>query len=607
VTIEDPEGCPRYLAQVVRGVTIAPSPPWLVERLERTGMRAINNVVDVTNYVMLEMGQPLHAFDLDTLDGPAIVVRRARAGEKLTTLDDKERALTGEHLVIADRARATGLAGTMGAAFVEVTAGTTNLLLEAAWFDPVRVQRMVADFGLMSEAARRFGRGVDPALAPAAMARALALFGELAGGKLDGPATDVRHARVAPLELELRPARATRLLGMRVSRARMFKDLTASGLAVADPLGAGGAGEEEPAETPLIVTVPTRRRDLTAEVDLIEEVARGAGYDRLPEVPLTTGGSVGERPAQRRLEDRVRDALVGLGFTECLTPSLEDPARLARTWPLTRAGDAAPALIANPAGPETSALRSDLVCGLLRTAAHNLRHGADGLRLFEIGRVFVPRDGAALPTELDEVTAVVSGRRFAEAWDKAQADVDFFETKGLWEALLERLGVDTAVWAPYAGRGWKSGEIAQLRGKVHVAWAGRLAPRLLREFDIETPAYVFTTALAALDRPRAQARRYAGYSRLPAIKRDLAFFVPREVSHAQVEQLLRTHGAPLLVGARLFDVYEGKGVPEGQKSLAYSLTFQASDRTLTDAEIESVQSTLVAALGRETGAVLRER
>jgi phenylalanyl-tRNA synthetase beta chain len=297
VTVEDPQGCARYLAQVVRGITIAPSPAWLSERLERAGMRPINNVVDVTNYVMLEMGQPLHAFDLDTLEGPAIVVRRAHAGEPLTTLDGRERKLTPEHLVIADARRATGLAGTMGAEFVEVTAKTTNLLLEAAWFDPVRVQRMVSDHGLMSEAARRFGRGVDPALAPAAMARALALFTELAGGRLDGAATEVSARPFTPLELELRPARAMRLLGARIARDRMAKDLEAAGFGVTDT---GGGGDE----TPLVVTVPTRRRDVTGETDLIEEVGRSFGYDRLPDVPLTTGGSVGTRSDERRLRDR---------------------------------------------------------------------------------------------------------------------------------------------------------------------------------------------------------------------------------------------------------------------------------------------------------------
>jgi phenylalanyl-tRNA synthetase beta chain len=603
VTVEDPAGCPRYLARVVRGVVIAPSPPWLAERLERAGMRPINNVVDVTNYVMLEMGQPLHAFDLDTLDGPAIVVRRAKAGETLTTLDGKERKLTPEHLVIADKKRATGLAGTMGAEFVEVTPKTRNLLLEAAWFDPLRVQRMVSDHGIMSEAARRFGRGVDPNLAPAAMARALALFAELAHGKLDGAATEVLTRKFEPLELDLRPARAMRLLGAKIPRERMARDLAAAGFGVTDPATKGASGDD----SPLVIKVPTRRRDIAIEADLIEEVARGFGYDRLPDVPLETGGSVGSRPEDRRLRDRARDALIGLGFTECLTPSLDDPSRLAKTWPLSREGEPRLVTIRNPAGPETSALRSDLISGLLRVAAHNLRNGAPGLRLFEIGRIFLPRGGDQLPDEPIQLAALVSGNRFEEAWGPDQAPVDFFEAKGLWEAMWLRLGVDMLEWAPYAGRGWKSGEVADLRAKAHVAYAGRLGPRLAREFDVDTDVYLLVADLAAVGRLRRETRRFAGYSRLPGIKRDLAFFLPASVPHARVEALLRSSGAPLLAETRLFDVYEGKGVPEGQKSLAYSLTFQAADRTLTEAEIEAVQQSIVNALAAEFGAVLRDR
>jgi len=603
VTVEDQTGCARYLAQIVRGVTIAPSPAWLAERLERAGMRPINNVVDVTNYVMLELGQPLHAFDLDTLEGPAIVVRRARAGELLTTLDGRERKLSPEHLVIADKTRATGLAGTMGAEFVEVTAGTKNLLLESAWFDPVRVQRMVSDHGLMSEAARRFGRGVDPALAPAAMARALALFAELAGGKLDGAATEVSARTFSPLEIELRPTRATRLLGAKIARDRMAKDLASAGFGVTDPAAGGSAGDE----VPLVISVPTRRRDVTSETDLIEEVGRAFGYDRLPDVPLTTGGSVGTRPDDRRLRDRVREALVGLGFTECLTATLDDPVRLGRTWPLTREGEPRLVTLRNAAGPETSALRSDLVSGLARVAAHNLRHGAAGLRLFEVGRVFHPRGAGELPEEPIQLCALLAGNRFAEAWDGGQAAVDFHEAKGLWEALFARLGVDTLDWAPYAGRGWKSGEVADLRAKVHVAYAGRLGPRLARELDLEAPVYLLVADLPAIARARRETRRFASYTRLPGIKRDLAFFLPAAVPHAQVEALLLSKGAPLLTEARLFDVYEGKGVPEGHKSLAYSLTFQAPGRTLAEAEIEAVQQSIVTALAAETGAVLRDR
>ncbi len=603
VAIEDPVGCPRYMAQVIRGVRVAPSPAWLAERIEHAGMRPINNVVDVTNYVMLEMGHPLHAFDLAALDGPAIVVRRAGPGEPMTTLDGKLRRLSSEHLVIADRSRPTVIAGVLGADFVEVREGTIDLLLEAALFDPVRIQRVVSDQGIMSEAARRYGRGVDPALSPAAMARATGLIEELAGGRRDGLATDVRARAFEPLDIELRPAHVARLLGARPGRDRLRTDLTWLGFKVADPIE-GANGHDD---VPLIVTVPTRRRDVTGTVDLIEEAGRAFGYDKLPDVPLVTGGSVGTRTPERRLRHDVRQALIGLGFTECSTASLADPERLARTWSLFHAGEPRFVLLRNPAGPETSALRTDLVSGLLSVAAHNLRHGVEGLRIFEVGKIFLSRGGGELPDEPWHVAALVTGQRFAETWDAGQAPVDFFEAKGLFEAFLERLGVDSPDWAPYSPRGWKSGEAAELRTKVRVACAGRLSPRLTRAFDVEAPLYLLVADLGALERNRRGSDRYAPFARLPGIKRDLAFFLPEDVTHARIEDLLQKAGGPLLVAVRLFDVYTGKGVPAGQKSLAYSLTFQAADRTLSEAEIEAVQMTIVDALVAEAGATLRDR
>jgi phenylalanyl-tRNA synthetase beta chain len=605
VRVEDPVGCPRYLAQVVRGVKIGPSPVWLQERLERAGMRPISNVVDATNYVLLEMGHPLHAFDLAKLAGPEIVVRRAKPGEKMTTLDGKDRVLSSEHLVIADRDQPTVIAGVMGAAHVEVTDATTDLLLEAAWFDPVRIQRAVSDHGILSEAARRYGRGVDPALAPAAMARALELILELAGGRLDGPATDAKARSFEPLELELRPAHAARLLGARIGRDRMARDLAALGFGVVDT--APGGGDDGAGELPLVVTVPTRRRDVTREVDLIEEVARAFGYDRLPDVPLVSGGAVGDRPAERRLKDLARQALIGLGFSECMTPSLDDPERLALTWPLLHDGEPRLARIRNAAGPETSALRSDLLSGLLRVAAHNLRHGADGLRLFEVGKTFVARGPNDPPVETTQLVALVCGSRFEVAWDGGQAETDFFEAKGLWEAFLARLGVDRTEWAPYPARGWKSGEAAELRAKARVACAGRLSPLLARRLDLEVTIYLFAAELDALGRARRETTRFTNFPRLPGVRRDVAFFLPADVPHGRIESLLRKSGGALLAEVRLFDVYQGKGVPEGKKSLAYTLTFQAADRTLQESEIESLQRTMVETLGAEVGAVLRDR
>jgi phenylalanyl-tRNA synthetase beta chain len=393
----------------------------------------------------------------------------------------------------------------------------------------------------------------------------------------------------------------------------MAKDLTALGFGVVDTLPAGetaaaGAGAGAGAnEVPLVVSVPTRRRDVTREVDLIEEVARAFGYDRLPDVPLVSGGAVGDRSPEWRLKDLARTALLGLGFSECRTPSLDDPERLALTWPMLHEGEPRLARIQNAAGPETSALRSDLISGLLRVAAHNLRHGAAGLRLFEIGRVFVARGANDPPTETTQLAALVCGPRFEFAWDGGQAESDFFEAKGLWEAFLARLGVDRVEWAPYPARGWKSGEAAELRAKVRVACAGRIRPLLARRLDLDVPVFLFAAELDALGRARRETTRFTDFPRLPGVRRDVAFFLPADVPHGRIESLLRKSGGALLTDVRLFDVYQGKGVPEGKKSLAYTLTFQAADRTLQESEIESLQRTMVETLGSEVGAVLRDR
>ncbi len=605
VTVEDPDGCPRYMAQAITGVKVGPSPAWLAERIERAGMRPVNNVVDVTNYVLLELGHPLHAFDRAKLAGDTIVVRRARPGETMTTLDGKARALSGEHLMIADGVRSACIAGVMGALDVEVSAATTDVLLEAAWFDPFRIQRAVSDHGLMSEAARRYGRGVDPNLTPAALARALELLLEVAGGTLEGTATDVRARVFTPIDIELSPSRVSRLLGVRLGRERIGRDLTAHGFAVVDPVPGGGEAQDD---VPLIVTVPTRRRDVTRPVDLIEEAARAFGYDKLPDVPLATGGSVGTRPPERRLRDRARSALVGLGFSECVTPTLDDPARLALTWPLLPREEGEPRFVTvlNAAGAETSALRSDLVSGLVKVAAHNLRHGAKGLRLFEIGRVFAPRAAGELPEERWQLAAAIAGPPHEVAWDEGAAGEEFFDMKGALEAFLKRLEVDSVDWRPYASRGWKSGEAAELRGKVHVGCAGRLGPRLAKQLEVDVPLHLFVVDLEGLARAQRPRTRFMPFSRLPAITRDVAFFLPADVPHATVEQVVRAAGEPLLTDVRLFDVYAGKGVAEGQKSLAFTLTFQSAERTLADTDIAAVQESIVEALVAQVGATLRD-
>ena len=600
VRLEDPEGCPRYLGTVVRGVRIGPSPRWLAERLERAGVRPLYNVVDVTNYVLVELGQPLHAFDLGKLAGPEIRVRRAQPGELLRTLDGKERPLTGEHLVIADRDRAVALAGLMGGSDSEVTDATRDILLEAACFDPYRVQSAANGLGLMTEASRRFGRGCDPNLPPVATARALELLREVAGGEPELPVSEAAARAFAPLELALSPARARALLGAEIPTADMRRYLEA--------LGFTARGED-----PITVTVPTRRRDIAEPVDLIEEIGRSYGLENLPDVPAGAGASGAEWTPEQEFERRVREALVGLGFTEALTPSLCDPKKLALTWELTREPDAGGprfAALANPPAPEAGALRSDLAAGLLTVVAHHLRHGAAGTRVFEVGRVFTPRPGAPaageFPQEEVQVAFAVAGLADPESWE-GEREVDFFDAKGLAEAFLGRLGVDTPAARAYASPAWKSGEAAELWATARVAWIGRVEPRRARAWKLDRPVYLFLAALASLAGAARRAGPFTAFSRFPAVKRDLAFFVPERVPQSEVEARMRAAAGELLQSARLFDVYSGQGVPADHKSLAYTLLFAHPERTLQESEVEAAQAAIVRALGESFGAVLRER
>jgi phenylalanyl-tRNA synthetase beta chain len=605
IHLEDPEGCPRYLGAVVRGVRVGPSPRWLAERLERAGVRPLNNVVDVTNYVLLELGQPLHAFDLARLAGPEIRVRRAHAGERLRTLDGKERILSGEHLVIADRERAVALAGLMGGADSEVTDATRDLLLESAYFQPFRVQVAANGLGLMTEASRRFGRGLDPNLPPAAAARALALLSELAGGTPELPAGEAATARFEPLTLSLDPRRARALLGAEISSEDMKTHLGRLGFA-ARTAGAGG-------DAALEVTVPTRRRDIGEAVDLVEEIGRSFGLENLPDVPAGAGASGAEITPEQDFLRRVRETLVGFGFTEVLTPTLADPRRLALTWDLAHDrddGDPRFAALANPPAPEAGVLRSDLAAGLLTVVAHHLRHGAPGTRVFEVGRTFTPRSDPPAPGEFPEesvqVAFAVAGLADPESWE-GEREVDFFDAKGLAESFLARLGVDTPETRAYSASAWKPGEVAELRAPARVGWIGRVEPRRARAWKLDRPVYLFLASLDALARAARRTGPFAAFSRFPAVKRDLAFFVPSHVPHAVVEAKMRAAAGDLLQSACLFDVYRGQGVATDRKSLAYTLLFAHPERTLLESEVEAAQAEIVRMLAAEVGAVLRER
>jgi phenylalanyl-tRNA synthetase beta chain len=628
--IEDREGCPRYIAQVVEDVRIAPSPGWLQRRLEAMGQRPINNVVDLTNLVLFEFGQPLHAFDLDRLTGPAIRVRRARAGERFTTLDGKERTLDPEVLLICDREKPLAIAGVMGGAESEVRDGltdagsgslvlgaTTRLLLECAWFQPRRIRRGSRALGLSTEASKRFERGVDPRGGAAAIARFLALLAELSPGMALGPACERAYGPPETAPLTLRGSRCRRILGIEVpldEATRHLEDLEFE----VEPRAPHGA--PAPPAWELVVEVPSWRADITIEDDLIEEVARSHGYDLIPEVPLETHGVHATRSPRERGIERARRAMLARGLTEAWTGTLISEREALETASLLGAAPESLVRLANPMSREGEVLRPSPVAGLLRACAHNLRQGVPTVRLFEVGMGFAASaaapgtDRTALPEETLMLAAIVTGVRYAHAHDAAQQAVDFDEAKGLWEAWIAEMSVDTPEWRAYAAPGWKVGASAEIAaGTSRIGWGGCLGQPLLRAWDIEVPVHLFVVRLDSVFGSASAAHRVTLPGRFPPVSRDLAFFVPVSRPQREVEQILtRAAQAPGGEGSRLaaielFDVYTGPGTPEGMKSLAYALRFEHGERTLQEAEVQAIQDRMVEAVSRECSGRLRER
>jgi phenylalanyl-tRNA synthetase beta chain len=593
--LEDGEGCPRYLAQVIDGITIAPSPRWLQRRLEAVGQRPINNVVDLTNFILFELGQPLHAFDLDRLKGPAIRVRRARPGEKLTTLDGRERELNGEVLVIADRDRPVAIAGVMGSANSEVHAGTTRLLLECAWFEPRRVRRGSRALGLSTEASKRYERGVDPDIGAVAVARFLTLLREIAPGIEAGGAREVNVGPARSPAITLRASRAERLIGMPIPSPEMTAHLTALEFGVT------------PGE-PLVVAVPSWRADVAIEDDLVEEVARSHGYDRIPEAPLETHGVHALRSDRERGVARARSAMLARGLTEAWTTTLVSTAEALETARLLDPEAPEPVRLTNPMSRESEALRPNPLAGLLRACAYNLRQGTRAVRLFEIGAGFRARPGEAVPEETAYLAAIVTGPRWRHAHDDTQQPIDFADAKGLWEAWFEEMRVDTLEWRAYSAPGWKPGASAEVgTATSRIGWVGTPSPSLLRAWDIEVPVHLFVVLLDPLLRQVSARSGVSLPGRFPSVRRDLAFFVPLGVTHAQLERTLAAAAGERLTSIELFDVYAGPGTPQAMKSLAFALEFQHPDRTLTESEVQTIQDQMVAAVARECGGLLREK
>ncbi len=597
VTIEDPALCPRYTARLVRGVRIGPSPDWLAQRVAAAGARPISNVVDVTNYVMFELGQPLHAFDAATLaeaEGKrAIIVRLAKAGERLTTLDGQDRALAADTLVIADPSGVVALAGVMGGGATEVSDATVDILLEAACFSPPSVGRTSRRLSLISEASGRFERGVDPNGCVAAIDRAAQLLAEVAGGTVAPGVVDAYPAPVAPAAVSLRVPRLNAVLGTDLSRGRIAEILERLGLTV-----------EGDADT-LTVTVPTFRPDLEREVDLIEEVVRVHGMGEVPSTLPAGRGRIGGLTLDQRRRERIGAALRGAGLNEAITWSFADLVDAERIgWVF--GPDESPVRLLNPMSSEQSLLRFTTLPGLIRAVADNRRKGVADVHLYEIGSVWWTAPGRKQPKERAMVAGVLAGSWNRPGWNDPPVQLDLFDAKGALESVVEELGIARFRLRqsdlPHLQPG-RSAEV--LVGGDVIGWLGEVHPDVLASYDCAGPVAVFELQLKPLLKAARDVRPFADLPRFPGVKMDLAIVVADGVPAERVEQAIRSAGGKLLDEVRLFDAYRGEGVAAGHTSLAFALVYRDPDRTLTDEEVASLHDKVVRKVTSAVGGELR--
>ena len=615
ISIADPDLCHRYTATVIDGVQIGPSPQWLQDRLTRAGLRPISNVVDVTNFVMLEYNQPLHAFDLGAVKDATVIVRRARPGEKLTTLDGVERDLTAENLVIADSRDPIGLGGVIGGANSEIGPHTATVLLESANFNAANNRETATSLGLRTEATLRFEKGLRPELAPLGLRRATALIQEIAGGAIAPGIIDVYPEPAPPLTVTLTMRRLRQSLGMDIDPSETQKALQSLGftctLHLPPPQGEGWGGGEA-----LSVSIPWWRNDVNIEDDLVEEVVRIIGYDAVPTVMLSTPIPFHSPSPSIALREEVRDLLAAARMQEVINYSVASIDLIERAVPVDE--QAPPMRLANPMSATHEYLRPTLHAGLLANLAANQSDGPGPFRLFEAGRVFLPRSGD-LPEEVETVASVIAGQRSEASWLAGNdgGGMDFYDAKGMVEWLLERLGI-TVQWEPGEHPVYQPGRCAIVKalpsfplppgegqGGGVLGFVGEVHPSIRERFGLDSGIVAgfelrLSALLAAL--PESE-RNFVSLPRFPVATRDLALIVPADLPAGRVTELIMRNR--LVQRAELFDIFSGENLDPGTKSLAFHVHFQAADRTLTNEEVSRSLDGLLRNLEREVGATLR--
>lgn len=588
IDIDAPELCGRYVGMLVRNVTIKESPGWMKDRLIAAGMRPINNVVDVTNYVMLELGQPLHAFDYNLLHGRRIVVRTARPGETITSIDGIERKLEPDMLVIADEDRAVAIAGVMGGAHSEVGEQTQDVLIESANFDTVSVRRTSKRLAMVTESSYRFERGVDPSTAPLAALRAAELMRDLAGGEVAAGMVDAHPRPVEPLIVEARPERVNAVLGTEIEVDEMVGYLSGLGI------------ETSVEDGMLICRIPTFRRDITREIDIVEEVGRAMGYDHLP-MTLPVVPLPGKDSPEGGFSKKLRRILMSCGAQEVLTHSLVD-GRLAEL-----AGRADRTLkVRNPLSEDLDAMRVMLVPNLLEVIQRNQSFGTADVSVFEIGKVYYREDGAM--GERLSVAGAMTGSAWQRAWSlPADAlDVDFFWCKGEVESLLDGLGIEGAKFEATVDPLLHPTRAAKVTYQDRdFGLLGEISPAVQEALGLRERAYAFELDFRALMESAPRVPRYEQLARYPALYRHLAIVASDDVDYARLAGTVREAGRGIVEDVDLLDVYKGEQIRSDQRSLTLSIVFRSHEKTLTDEEVNGVLAAIKEALGREQSVSFR--
>jgi phenylalanyl-tRNA synthetase beta chain len=597
VEILDPDLCPRYSARVIRNVKIAPSPLWMRRRLEAVGVRAINNIVDITNFVMMELGQPLHAFDFRFLEEGRIVVRRSREGERFTSLDEKERILRPDTLMICDGVKPVAIAGIMGGLNSEIKADTDTILLESAYFNPSSIRISAKWMGMNTDAAFRFGRGIDPDGVIRALDRAAQLMAELAGGRvLKGCVDQYPKTVQTAAHIPLRIKRVNDVLGTVIEEDEIIRVLKTIEMDV-----------HKKGEGSYHVTPPTYRVDITREIDLIEEVARLYGYDRipvtLPDVSVMT--SAGDR--RKILEDRIRDILKGSGFSEIITYSFISPDAV-NILGLNEDDERRNLVrIKNPLTEDQGVMRSTIVYGLLEAMKKNAHVGCFNLRVFEMGKIFIHTGEGKLPVEKNLLGGLLTELKNDDIWSSKEMNGDFYDLKGSVENILDDLKMTGVQFKSGHGEPFlHPGKSCVIyAGNQMLGFLGEIHPDILLKMDLKNPTVVFEMNMDVLAEYHSGVIVYHDSPKFPSVTRDAAFLAPQGLEAGEMLRLARSANKELLEKVSIFDVYSGRSVPQGMKSLGLRFSYRAYERTLTDDEVNEIHGEIIRTMVDVTGAKIR--